>query len=92
MVREKALSVAGVRAGELAVDVGAGTGFIAMGLVENGLRVIAVDPSESMLARLSEKLRGHENVRAFPPAPRSNGSSPTSGCSLPLTPAAGNTR
>jgi len=54
-VREKALDAAGVRSGAIAVDVGAGTGFVTMGLVARGLRVIAVDESPVMLDALSRK-------------------------------------
>jgi len=57
-VREKALAVAGVQPGRLAVDVGAGTGFITEGLIQRGLRVIAVDPSPAMLAQMRRKLSG----------------------------------
>jgi len=57
-VREKALAVAGVQPGRLAVDVGAGTGFIAEGLLRRGLRVIAVDPSPAMLAEMRRKFNG----------------------------------
>ena len=54
-VREKALAVAGVRSRRLAADIGAGTGFITEGLLQRGLKVIAVDPSAAMLAKLREK-------------------------------------
>ena len=57
-VREAALNAAGVRPGGLAADVGAGTGFITEGLLQKGLRVIAVDLSEAMLAVLKEKFGG----------------------------------
>ena len=57
-VRERALAVAGVRPGRLAADIGAGTGFIAEGLIRKGLRVIAVDRSPAMLAELRRKLPG----------------------------------
>jgi len=55
-VREKALSVARVKAGETAADIGAGTGFITEGLLEKGLTVVAVDQSEPMLEALKAKL------------------------------------
>ncbi len=57
-VREKAYAVAGVRPGGLAADIGAGTGFITEGLRQKGLRVIAVDQSEAMLAELSQRIDG----------------------------------
>lgn len=54
-VREKALVTAGVRAGQVAADIGAGSGFITAGLLGRGLKVIAVDQSEVMLAEMSQK-------------------------------------
>lgn len=57
-VRKKAIAVAGVRSGEIAADIGAGTGFITEALVLAGLRVIAVDQSEAMLAEMKKKFPG----------------------------------
>ncbi len=54
-VREKALDLAGVRAGETAADIGAGSGFITEALLRRGLRVVAVDQSEEMLAEMQRK-------------------------------------
>lgn len=51
-VRGKALGLAKVAAGQVAVDAGAGTGFITEALARHGLRVIAVDQSEAMLAEM----------------------------------------
>ncbi|MFQ5854132.1 MAG: class I SAM-dependent methyltransferase [Anaerolineae bacterium] len=61
-VRDKAFTVAGIQAGQLAADIGAGTGFVAEGLVQNGLRVIAVDQSEAMLAEMRSKFAGVEGI------------------------------
>lgn len=61
-VREKAFAVAGVRKGQLAADIGAGTGFITQGLIQKGLRVIAVDQSEVMLEVMRQKLAGVKGV------------------------------
>jgi len=55
-VREKAIGVADVRRGELAADIGAGSGFVTEGLARKGLRVIAVDQSEAMLNEMRSKL------------------------------------
>lgn len=55
-VREKAYAVAGIQIGKQAADIGAGTGFIAEGLIQKGLRVIAVDQSETMLEELNKNL------------------------------------
>lgn len=54
-VRDKALTTAGVQAGQLAADIGAGSGFITAGLLRRGLRVIAVDQSPEMLAEMRRK-------------------------------------
>ena len=57
-VREKAFSVAGVQAGKIAADIGAGTGFITEGLIQKGLRVIAVDQSDTMLEEMKKRFPG----------------------------------
>jgi ubiquinone/menaquinone biosynthesis C-methylase UbiE len=54
-VREKAFAVAGVEPGRLAADIGAGAGFVTEGLLERGLRIIAVDRSEAMLAEMKNR-------------------------------------
>jgi len=61
-VRERALSVAGVEKGRIAADIGAGTGFITEGLVRKGLRVIAVDRSEAMLAEMKKKFEPSDEI------------------------------
>lgn len=53
-LREKAISAANVKRGSVAVDVGAGTGFITQGLVQKGLQVIAIDQSENMLNQMKK--------------------------------------
>ncbi len=57
-VRERAISVANVQpgSGKLAADIGVGTGFIARGLIERGLRVIAIDHSMKMLQVIKQKM------------------------------------
>ncbi len=57
-IREKAYDMVDLEAGKLAADIGAGTGFITMGLVKRGLNVVAVDQSEQMLAEMSSKFAG----------------------------------
>ncbi|MEW5959823.1 MAG: arsenite methyltransferase, partial [Chloroflexota bacterium] len=54
-VRDQALVAAGVQAGQVAADIGAGSGFMTAGLLRDGLRVIAVDQSEAMLAEMRRK-------------------------------------
>jgi ubiquinone/menaquinone biosynthesis C-methylase UbiE len=55
-VREKALGMAEVAEGKLAVDAGAGTGFVTEALARRGVRVIAVEPSPAMLGEMRSKL------------------------------------
>lgn len=54
-VREKAMDIANVEAGQTAADLGAGTGFITEGLLQRKVKVIAVDQSAEMLAELKRK-------------------------------------
>ena len=54
-LREKAIEAANVKPGMMAVDVGAGTGFITEGLVNRGAKVIAVDQSDAMLSQIKKK-------------------------------------
>ena len=54
-LRDKALARAGIVAGKIAADLGAGSGFISGGLLARGVRVIAVDQSAEMLAVLRQK-------------------------------------
>lgn len=61
-VREKAYQMAQVERGGLAADIGAGTGFITEGLVDRGVRVIAVDQSEEMLAEMRSKFKGCNEI------------------------------
>lgn len=57
VVREKAYTLADVREGELAADIGAGTGFVTEGLLQRGLKVIAIDQSEDMLNQMKKKFK-----------------------------------
>ncbi len=56
-VRDRALDVADVRAGKLAAEIGAGTGFMTEALLARGLEVVAVDQSRSMLGKPCASLR-----------------------------------
>jgi ubiquinone/menaquinone biosynthesis C-methylase UbiE len=62
MVKDKAFSVAGVKKGKIAADIGAGSGFITGGLIGKGLKVIAVDQSEAMLVEMRKKFSGAEGI------------------------------
>jgi len=61
-VREKAYAVAGLQGKKVAADVGAGTGFITEGLIGRGLKVIAIDQSEAMLAEMKKKFASVEGI------------------------------
>jgi ubiquinone/menaquinone biosynthesis C-methylase UbiE len=61
-VRKVAVAKANVQPGKVAADIGAGTGFITEELVQNGLKVIAVDQSEAMLEELGKKFSQFDKV------------------------------
>ena len=61
-VRERAFEAAGVRKGKVAADIGAGSGFVTEGLIRQGVKVIAVDQSEAMLAEMRRKFAGVEGI------------------------------
>jgi ubiquinone/menaquinone biosynthesis C-methylase UbiE len=61
-LRTKAFEVARVRPGKIAADIGAGTGFVTEGLIQRGLRVIAVDRSKAMLDVLKSKLSSSAQI------------------------------
>lgn len=62
-VREKAFSAAGLKAGKIAADIGAGTGFITEGLIGKGLEVIAVDQSDAMLDEMRKRFSEVESIQ-----------------------------
>jgi len=61
-VREKAISVANVEPGKIAADIGAGTGFITEGLIQKGLKVIAIDQSEAMFVEMRKRFKDIEAI------------------------------
>lgn len=61
-VMEAALAIANVQPGRLAADIGAGTGFITEGLIQKGLKVIAVDQSKAMLEEMKKKFAQFDTV------------------------------
>jgi ubiquinone/menaquinone biosynthesis C-methylase UbiE len=61
-VRERAYSIAEVKKGQLAADIGAGTGFVTEGLLQKALKVIAVDWSDEMLHQMKQKFKDFEGV------------------------------
>ncbi len=61
-VRVAALRAAGVTAGQTAADVGAGSGFLTLGLLEAGLHVVAIDQSDRMLEVLAARVGDGKNV------------------------------
>lgn len=61
-LREKALSLTNVARGNTAADIGAGTGFMTEGLLQQRLQVIAVDQSSEMLNVLKKKYANYEGL------------------------------
>ena len=61
-VRETAIEVANVEKNKIAADIGAGTGFITEGLIERGVKIIAVDQSEAMINKMKDKFREKDSI------------------------------
>lgn len=61
-VREKAIAVARIHSSAVVADIGAGSGFITEGLVNEVYKIIAVDQSEKMLEIMQEKFSSYDNV------------------------------
>jgi ubiquinone/menaquinone biosynthesis C-methylase UbiE len=61
-VREKAILLANVQPGKIAVDIGAGTGFITEELLKKGLKVIAIDQSEAMIREMKKRFKDESAV------------------------------
>ena len=61
-VRDRALATAAVQVGDIAADIGCGSGFITEGLIRAGLRVVAVDQSEAMLSEMKRKFAGITDI------------------------------
>ena len=57
-VRRTAIAAAGIGPGDVVIDVGTGTGFLAEAALDAGARVIGVDLSEGMLAQVATRLAG----------------------------------
>lgn len=61
-IREKAMDAANIQPGKLAADIGAGTGFITEGLLQKGLKVVAIDQSQEMLETMRNKFAEFSGV------------------------------
>ena len=64
-VRNFAYKLAEIRKGRIAVDIGAGTGFMTHGLLQAGLKVVAVDQSPEMLELLKKKYFGCKELECL---------------------------
>ena len=51
--------------GKIAVDIGAGTGFITEGLLKENLNVIAVDQAENMVRTLNDRYGKNSNFTCY---------------------------
>ena len=60
---ERIVTAAGVRAGELVLDLGAGTGALTAPLAAAGVRVVAVELHPVRVADLRQRCAGHARVR-----------------------------
>jgi len=60
---DRACEVAGLAAGARVLEIGCGTGQLTRGLLERGLRVVAVEPGEQLVARARDQLAGRGDVR-----------------------------
>jgi C_GCAxxG_C_C family probable redox protein len=60
--RKKAFEIANIKSGDIIADIGAGTGYITEGLINNDVKVIAVDQSPSMLKEMKKKFSTFENI------------------------------
>lgn len=61
-VREQAIKKADIQTNQLAVDMGAGTGFVTTGLIDAGAQVIAVDQSPAMLETMKENFPDTDKI------------------------------
>lgn len=61
-VRDAAFERADIKPGQVAADIGSGTGFITEGLIRRGVEVIAVDQSKEMIELMKKKFGTHTNV------------------------------
>jgi len=57
------VEVANIRPGSQVLDIGVGTGNLALLCAELGARVVGLDPYKGMLAKAEIKLAGHSDVR-----------------------------
>jgi len=62
-IRKKAMIVSGVNIGDTAADIGAGTGFMSEVLLDNHIKVVAVDHSEEMISVLKQKFGQNTRIK-----------------------------
>jgi SAM-dependent methyltransferase len=60
---DRACETAGLAAGARVLEIGCGTGQLTRGLLARGLRVMAVEPGERLIARARERLAGAGEVQ-----------------------------
>jgi ubiquinone/menaquinone biosynthesis C-methylase UbiE len=62
VIRERAFDAAKLKPGNLAADIGCGTGFITEGLLQRGVKVIAVDKNKAMLGEIKRKFENSGGI------------------------------
>ncbi len=58
----RVLSLSGAAGGKRILDIGTGTGNLALHLLDRGAEVVGLDPSQKMLDIAGEKLSGHPRI------------------------------
>lgn len=59
------LDAAGLKPGDLVLEIGAGSGQLTGGLLEAGLRVTALEPGARLAERLAQKFAGHDGLEVI---------------------------
>ena len=61
-VRNKAFDIVNFNKDMVVADIGCGTGYITEGLIDKGLKIIAVDQSDKMLQIMKDKFRNYNHI------------------------------
>lgn len=61
--RGKAYATAKIKEGDRIADIGAGTGYMTIGLIDKNVEIIAVDQSKTMLDTMRKKIGNNKRVK-----------------------------